>query len=60
MRKIIFLDFDGVMVTEKYLEQLMADGCSKQDDYGSFREYSPFDDRDTEALYSQLQAILKK
>ena len=33
---------------------------AKQDDYGSFREYSPFDDKDTEALYSQLQAILKK
>ncbi len=36
MRKIIFLDFDGVMVTEKYLEQLMADGYSIEDDYGSF------------------------
>lgn len=36
MKKIIFLDFDGVMVTDKYLTQLMADGYSIEDEYGSF------------------------
>jgi FAD synthase len=32
---------------------------ARKNDYASFREYSPFSDRDTESLYSQLRAILK-
>lgn len=34
MKKIIFLDFDGVMVTDRYQEQLMTSGSPLRDEYG--------------------------
>ena len=35
MKKILFLDFDGVMVTDRYQSQLMASGSPLRDEYGS-------------------------
>ena len=35
MRKIIFLDFDGVMVTDRHQSQLMADNSPLRDEYGA-------------------------
>lgn len=35
MRKILFLDFDGVMVTDKYLEQLSVTNSPLRDEYGA-------------------------
>lgn len=35
MRKILFLDFDGVMTSERYLAQQMASGSPLRDDYGA-------------------------
>ena len=35
MRKILFLDFDGVMVTCRHQSQLMAAGSPLQDDFGT-------------------------
>jgi len=35
MRKILFLDFDGVMVTDRYQEHLTAIGQSLRDNYGA-------------------------
>lgn len=35
MRKIIFLDFDGVLNTEKYQAELQYKGYPKQDEFGS-------------------------
>lgn len=34
MKKIIFLDFDGVMVTDRYQEQLMTSGSPLRDEHG--------------------------
>ena len=35
MRNILFLDFDGVMTSERYLAQQMASGSPLRDDYGA-------------------------
>ena len=35
MRKILFLDFDGVMVTDRYQDQLVASDNPIRDDYGA-------------------------
>jgi len=35
VKKILFLDFDGVMVTDRCQEQLMASGSPLRDDYGA-------------------------
>jgi len=35
MKKILFLDFDGVMVTDRYQEQLTASNCPLRDYYGA-------------------------
>jgi hypothetical protein len=35
MRKILFLDFDGVMVTNRYQDQLVASDNPIRDDYGA-------------------------
>ena len=35
MRKIIFLDLDGVLNTEKYQAELQYKGCPKQDEFGA-------------------------
>lgn len=35
MKKVIFLDFDGVMVTDRYLEELEATNRTLQDNYGA-------------------------
>ena len=35
MRKILFLDFDGVMVMDRYQTQLMASGSPLRDEHGA-------------------------
>ena len=35
MKKILFLDFDGVMVTDRYQAQLMATNSPLRDEYGA-------------------------
>ena len=35
MKKILFLDFDGVMVTDRHQAQLMAEGQPLRDSYGT-------------------------
>lgn len=35
MKKILFLDFDGVMVTDRYQAQLTATNSQLRDDYGA-------------------------
>lgn len=35
MKKVLFLDFDGVMVTDRYQEQLTATNSPLRDEYGS-------------------------
>lgn len=35
LRKVLFLDFDGVMVTDRYQEQMMATYSPLRDDYGA-------------------------
>lgn len=35
MKKILFLDFDGVMVTDMYQTQLTANNCSLRDNHGA-------------------------
>jgi len=35
MKKILFLDFDGVMVTDRHQSQLMVSGNPMRDEYGS-------------------------
>jgi len=35
MRKILFIDFDGVMVTDRYLEQLSVANSPLRDEYGA-------------------------
>lgn len=35
MRKVLFLDFDGVMVTDRYQKVLMDANIPLRDDYGA-------------------------
>lgn len=52
MKRIIFLDFDGVLNTEKYQNQLKINGEKRDDDFGSL-----FDPESVKNLKTILDAV---